>query len=131
MKHSKELQGRNKNFKELQGRNKNFGFLFLISIAFTISLSCNEPTSPVFGTYRIYSEDPSVKRWIAGENTYIKLNNNKTIVYNSTMNGKQRFHFEGVFALDKKTNTLMIQWKDGKLPNRLQVQNIGSDYVIQ
>jgi len=96
-----------------------------------VLFSCNKTTSPVFGTYKIYSEDPSVKRWIAGENTYLKLSNDYTIVYNSTINGKQKFHFDGNFVLDQKTNELTIEWKQGKLPTKLQVQQVGSDYIIQ
>src|SRR5204863_5532123 len=114
--------------EKLKG-NRCPGFLFLISVA--VFLSCGKRTMPLFGTYRIYSEDPSVKRWIAGENTYIKLNNDKTIVYNSTINGKQKFHFEGEFVLDEKTNTLTIQWKAGKLPEKMQIRKIGTDYVIE
>jgi len=91
--------------------------------------SCNK-SSNILGTYRIYSNDPEVRRWIIGENTYLKLNSDNTIVYNSTMNGKQRFHFEGKFTLDKSTNTLTIQWQDGKLPSKLKIEETGSDYII-
>jgi len=108
------------------------GYLFSISIIVVMALlSCNKTTPAIFGTYRIYSDDPSEERWMIGENTYLKLNNDKTIIYNSTMNGKQRFHFEGNFTLDEKTNTLTIQWKDGKLPDKMQIQKVRSDYVIQ
>jgi len=103
-----------------------FSFLLL-----AIFLSCNKSASSVFGTYRIYSEDPAINQWVVGENTYLKLKEDNTIIYNSTMNGKQRFHFDGTFTLDDNTNTLTIQWKQGKLPNKMQIQKIGSDYVIQ
>lgn len=107
-------------------KKRGFPFLFLV-----IFLSCNSNKSVVFGTYRIYSNDPAVQQWIVGENTYLKLNSDNTIIYNSTMNGKQRFHFEGNFTLDDKKNTLTIQWKEGKLPSKIQIQKIGTDYVIQ
>jgi len=68
---------------------------------------------------------------MVGEDTYLKVNNDHTIIYNSTMNGKQRFHFEGNFRLDDKTNTLTIQWKEGKLPDTLKIINVGPDYIIQ
>ena len=47
------------------------------------------------------------------------------------MNGKQRFHFEGKFKLDESTKTLTIEWKEGKLPSKLQIEEKGSDYIIQ
>lgn len=100
-------------------------FLWMI----TIVPSCNK-TSNVLGTYRIYSSDPAVRQWIIGENTYLKLNSDNTIIYNSTMNGKQRFHFEGKFSLDKSTNTLTIEWHEGKLPNKLRIEEKGSDFLI-
>jgi hypothetical protein len=96
----------------------------------TILSSCDKKSN-ILGTYRIYSTDPAVKQWIVGENTYLKLNSDNTIIYNSTMNGKQRFHFEGKFTLDGSTNTLTIQWQDGKLPNKLQIEKKGSDYIIR
>ena len=105
---------------------KHVFFLWMI----TILLSCNK-RSNILGTYRIYSSDPAVQQWIVGENTYLKLNSDNTIIYNSTMNGKQRFHFEGKFTLDQSTNTLTIQWQDGKLPSKLRIEQKGSDYVIQ
>lgn len=101
-------------------------FLWMI----TILPSCNK-TSNILGTYRIYSNDPAVQQWIVGENTYLKLNSDNTIIYNTTMNGKQRFHFEGKFTLDRSTNTLTIQWQDGKLPNKLKIEEEGSDYIIR
>jgi len=101
-------------------------FLWMI----TVLPSCDK-TSNLLGTYRIYSNDPAVQQWIVGENTYLKLNSDNTIIYNTTMNGKQRFHFEGKFTLDKSTNTLTIQWQDGKLPSTLKIEESGSDYIIR
>jgi hypothetical protein len=109
------------------------GFTLLIShlVTMVILLSCSSKDPAIFGTYRLYSEDPSVQKWIAGENTFLKVNIDKTIIYNSTMNGKQRFHFEGSFNLDSRTNTLSIRWKDGRLPGKMQIERKGSDYIIQ
>jgi len=108
-----------------------FTSILLLTIVVAILLSCNRRRPAVVGTYKMYSDDPSVQAWIAGENTYIKLNSDNTIVYNSTINGKQKFHFNGSFVLDEKTNELTIQWKEGKLPDKLLVQQIGPDYFIQ
>jgi len=113
----------------LETQKRIFTFVvFLWTI--TILPSCGK-TSNVLGTYRIYSNDPAVQQWIVGENTYLKLNSDNTIIYNSTMNGKQRFHFEGKFKLDESTKTLTIEWKEGKLPSKLQIEEKGSDYIIQ
>src|SRR4030095_2353205 len=112
-------------------RQKFIG-LFSIAIMMFLFLSCNNKSTPaIVGTYRIYSEDPSIQRWIAGEDTYFKLNDDHTIIYNSTINGKPKFNFDGNFVLDQKTNELTIDWNQGKLPNKLQVQQVGSDYIIQ
>ena len=96
-----------------------------------VSLSCNSKNPDIYGTYRIFSEDPSIEKWLAGETTFLQLNSNNTIIYQSTMNGKQRFHFEGNFSFDRKTNTLTIHWTDGKLPNKMQIEKRGDDYIIQ
>jgi hypothetical protein len=105
--------------------------VFLIALTFNLLFSCNETTQAVYGKYKLFSTDPSIQRWFAGEDTYVKLNSDHTIIYNSTMNGKQRFHFEGNFTLDDKTNTLTIQWKAGKLPDTLKIRNVGQEYIIQ
>jgi len=108
------------------GMLKYVFFLWMITI-----LPACQNNSNILGTYRIYSNDPAVQQWIVGENTYLKLNSDHTIIYNSTMNGKQRFHFEGKFTLDQSTNTLTIQWQDGKLPGKLRIEQKGQDYIIQ
>jgi hypothetical protein len=115
---------------EIQRRLNTVTFLLMLSITVTATLFCNKTTSPVFGTYKMYSDDPALYEWMAGENTYLKLNTDKTIVYNSTINGKQKFHFEGNFTLDEGTNELTIQWKQGTLPSKLQVQKIGGNKII-
>ena|SRR5437763_4295580 len=111
--------------------NRNLKVFFSVVISTLVSLSCNSKSPDIYGTYRLFSDDPSIEKWLAGETTFLQLNSNNTIIYNSTMNGKQRFHFEGNFALDRKTNTLTIRWKDGKLPNILQIEKKGHDYIIQ
>lgn len=93
--------------------------------------SCKEHAhSQIFGTYRLYSDDPSVQMWIAGENTYLQLLEDHTIVYNNTLNGKPKFHFKGEFTFNEKTNTLNIKWKEGNLPDKLTVEKKEPDYVI-
>lgn len=108
-----------------------FVWKVFIPSVLTILFSCNKRSPAILGTYKMYSDDPSVQAWIAGENTYIKLNSDNTIVYNTTINGKQKFHFNGNFILDESSNELIIQWKEGKMPNKLRVQQVGADYIIQ
>jgi hypothetical protein len=86
-------------------------------------------TPPVYGVYRIYSDDPAIRLYIQDQNTYLKINTDQTIVYNTTINGKPKFSFEGTFT--QKNNELAIQWKDGKLPSSLTVEKKGDDQIIK
>jgi hypothetical protein len=86
-------------------------------------------TLPVQGIYRIYSDDPAVRLYIQEQNTYLKLNANQTIVYNTTINGKQKFYFEGTYT--HRNNEISIKWKDGKLPSNLTIEKKGDDQIIK
>lgn len=93
--------------------------------------ACKKDSSSIYGTYEIYSDDPAVRMFIRGQDTYIKLNEDQTIIYHNTINGKPKFHIEGTYTLDKKTNDLTIRWKEGKLPANLKVEKQGEDQVIK
>lgn len=102
---------------------------FLIFSCFFLP-GCKNDNPNIFGTYKIYSDDPAVRLFIEGQDTYIKLNDDQTIVYNSTINGKPKFHNEGTFTLDKN-NEITIQWKTGKLPGKLRIEMGKDDYMIR
>lgn len=107
--------------------------ILILSVAI-ISLACSDSKdrSPnIYGTYIIYSDDPQLKRFTEGQDTYIRLNKDKTIVYNSTINYKPKFNFKGNFTFDEKTNTLTIEWKSGKLPDKITVEKKEEDYLIR
>jgi hypothetical protein len=84
---------------------------------------------PVQGIYRIYSDDPAIRLYIQEQNTYIKLNADQTIVYNTTINGKPKFYFEGTYT--HRNNEISIKWKDGKLPSNLTIEKKGDDQIIK
>jgi hypothetical protein len=85
--------------------------------------------STVQGTYRIYSDDPAIRLYIQDQNTYIKLNADRTIVYTTTINGKPKFHFEGTYT--QQNNEIAIKWKEGKLPSKLTIEKKGDDHIIK
>lgn len=106
--------------------------MVMLAIGIFLLYSARKETvvaSPVYGVYRIYSDDPAIRLYIQDQNTYIKVNTDHTIVYNTTINGKPKFSFEGTFT--QKNNELAIQWKDGKLPSRLTVEKKGDDEIIK
>lgn len=106
-------------------------FLILLTlIAVLLFFNKREP-SAVYGSYKIYSNDPMVNKFTSGQDIYLKINNDRTIIYHTTINGKPKFHNTGVFTLDEKTNTLAIQWKDGKLPSKLKIEKQKENYVIK
>ncbi|UOK42294.1 MULTISPECIES: hypothetical protein [Flavobacterium] len=106
-------------------------FLLLITfIAVVLFFNKKEP-STVYGSYKIYSNDPMVNKFTSGEDIYLKVNNDRTIIYHTTINGKLKFHNTGVFTLDEKTNTLGIRWKEGKLPSKLKIEKQKENYVIK
>lgn len=111
----------------------HFTFLILMGIIF-LSSGCggtDDATSFIYGKYKWYSEDPSVKRFIIYEDNYLKINEDQTIVYHTTINSKPKFNIEGEFTLDKETTTLNIKWKEGKLPAKLTIEKKGEDYIIK
>lgn len=84
---------------------------------------------PVQGIYRIYSDDPAIRLYIQDQNTYIKLNADRTVVYSTTINGKPKFHFEGTYT--QQDNEIVIKWKEGKLPSKLTIEKKGDDQIIK
>lgn len=108
-----------------------FGVTVIIVLAIgIIFLFANKKDQPsIYGVYRIYSNDPAVQLFIAGQNTYLKLNEDRTIVYNTTINGVPKFHFEGTFI--QHNNELAITWKDGKLPGKLKIETQQNNQIIK
>lgn len=110
------------------------GMAVIVLVASTVFLLFSLSQAPlmplqVHGIYRIYSDDPAIKLYIQNQNTYIKLNPDKTIVYNTTINGKPKFHFEGTYR--QQHGEIVIEWKDGKLPSKLSIEKKGDDQVIK
>lgn len=106
-------------------------FLILLTLITVLLFFIKREPSAVYGSYKIYSNDPMVNKFISGQDIYLKINSDRTIIYHTTINGKQKFHNTGVFTLDEKTNTLAIQWKDGKLPSKLKIEKQGEGFVIK
>lgn len=106
-----------------------------VSVIIAIAIGCiflfaiKREQPDIYGLYRIHSEDPSVKLYIAGQNTYIKVGQDRTIIYNTTINGIPKFHFDGTFT--QQNDEIIIQWKSGKLPANLKIEQQGNDQVIQ
>lgn len=105
--------------------------ILILLIGSIFFVSCRQDTYSIQGTYRIYSEDPMVKLFIAGQDTYIRIQDDGKIIYNTTINQKPKFHNEGTYTLDEKTNTLEIKWDSGKLPTKLTVEKEKEDYLIR
>jgi hypothetical protein len=99
-----------------------------ILLLFSLNRGLASPT-PVQGIYRIYSNDPAIRLYIQDQNTYIKLNADRTIVYSTTINGKPKFHFEGTYT--QQDNEIAIKWKEGKLPSKLTIEKKGDDHIIK
>jgi hypothetical protein len=106
--------------------------IVLITLTVCMLYALNQvPASPlpVQGIYRIYSDDPAIRLYIQDQNTYIKLNADRTIVYSTTINGKPKFHFEGTYT--QQDNEIAIKWKAGKLPSKLTIEKKGDDHIIK
>lgn len=116
---------------KMDARKIAFNKLMALVLVIMLCTSCKQKASPVSGTYRITSDDPVAKMLLAAENTYIKVNNDGTILYNTTLNQKPKFHILGTYTLDEKTNTLHVKWDSGKLPNKLTVQKVQANDVIR
>lgn len=118
----------------MKKKNELFTIIIIV-LAFVASafiFFTREPKpNPVFGTYRIYTTDPNILRHVINQDISLKLNENHTIAYNTTLNGKRFQDISGTFVLDEKTNTLTIAWLRGKLPKKLKVEKEGNDYIIR
>lgn len=116
---------------------KQYGILTSVVIVLALILSAfvfltsKKSVSPVYGVYRIASDDPMIQRSVQNQDIYLKVNQDHLIVYNTTVNGKPMFNVKGAFTVDFKTNTLNINWFGGKLPKQLKVEHEGNDYVIR
>jgi len=114
--------------------NKNNAIVTLFCLMLISFFACHnndDPSSFIFGRYKLFSNDPSLQQFTSGENTFIEIGKDETIIYNSTINNKPKFNFSGTYKFNKKTNTLAIEWKDGKLPAVLKVETVNDGYVIR
>ena len=105
--------------------------LCLMLISFFSCDNNNDPSSFIYGKYKLFSTDPSMQQFTAGENTFIGIEKDGTITYNSTINNKPKFNFSGTYKFDKETNTLTIEWKEGKLPGVLKIEPVDDGHVIK
>lgn len=114
--------------------NKNSATTVLFCLMLISFFACHnndEPSSFIYGKYRIFSTDPSMQQFTSGENTFIEIMKDGTIIYNSTINNKPKFNFTGTYQFNKETSTLTIQWKEGKLPGILGVETVDDGYIIK
>ena len=105
--------------------------LILLLTIFGVACSTKESSGNIYGTYQIYSEDPEVRRFIEGQDTYIRLNDDQTVIYNSTINNKLKYNIKGKFSYEEKTNTLTINWEEGNLPDKLKIEKEGAANIIR
>ena len=103
----------------------------LMLISFFACHNNEDPSSFIYGKYKLFSTDPSLQQFTSGENTFIKIDEDGAITYNSTINNKPKFNFSGTYKFDKETNTLTIQWKEGKLPGVLNIETVDDGYIIK
>ena len=111
---------------------KNYALVPLLFI--TLLLSCSDNTGealPIHGKYKMFSNDPAISRFIAIEDNYIQVNTDNTIIYNSTINGKPKFNFKGDYTYEPVSNTLTVQWEEGKLPAQLKVELADGEHIIK
>lgn len=123
--HKKRLSGNKK-----PGNAACFISAFLILIT-VVSCSDTPTSSPLYGTYKQQIPDSLIGILNAGHDAVIKVNNDKTINYNTTINYKPKFNIDGVYTLDEKTNTLKIKWNSGKLPDIINIEKVKEDYIIK
>lgn len=109
------------------------GAVLLLALIFSafVFFTKKKETSPVYGTYRISSNDPMIQRSVQNQDIYFQLKDDHLIIYNTTINGKPKFNLKGAYTVDTKTNTLNIKWFGGHLPKHLKVENEGEDYIIR
>ena len=111
---------------------KNYALLLLLCITFLLSCSdYSDEASSIYGKYKMFSSDPAISQFIAHEDNYIQVSKDKTIVYNSTINGKPKFNFKGDYTYDREANTLLIKWVSGKLPDKLKIEEIEGERLIK
>jgi hypothetical protein len=111
---------------------KNYALVPLLFISLLLSCSdSNSDSSSIHGKYKMFSDDPAISRFIANEDNYIRVNNDNTIVYNSTINGKPKFNFKGNYTYDPLSKTLTVQWAEGKLPAQLKVELADGEHIIK
>ncbi|HJS54179.1 MAG TPA: hypothetical protein VJ765_06525 [Chitinophagaceae bacterium] len=110
---------------------KNRASLHLLCITLLLSCSDNTGSLPIYGKYKMFSNDPAVRQFIANEDNYIQVNPDKTIVYNSTINNKPKFNFKGEYDYEKESGTLNIKWTAGGLPAQLKIEVTEEDYIIR
>jgi hypothetical protein len=110
---------------------KNHAFPLLLFITLLLSCADNTGSLPIYGKYKMFSNDPAVSQFITNEDNYIQVNPDNTIVYNSTINNKPKFNFKGAYTYEKESNTLNVKWTEGKLPDKLKIEISGEDQIIR
>ena|SRR5215510_10143237 len=114
-------------------KSKNGSLFFLPAFLFSLMMSCSNPgdsPSSIYGKYKAFSNNPSINQFIINEDNYIMLNDDKAIIYHTTINGKPKFNFKGRYDYMKESGTLNIKWEEGKLPDQLRIEKSGEDYLI-
>ena len=110
---------------------KNYALIPLLTFILLLSCSDNKKESlPIHGKYKMFSNDPAISQFIAIEDNYIRVNNDGTIIYNSTINGKPKFNFRGDYTYDPGSKILTIKWAEGKLPAQLKVESVDDEHTI-
>lgn len=103
--------------------------IIVIALGIIFLFGIREVRSSIYGVYTIYSNDPAEKLFIARKNTYIKINEDSTIVYNATINGVPKQHFEGTYT--QQDNEIIIKWKNGRLPSKLIIEKRRDEQLIK
>lgn len=126
----------NENFKSIEPALDKYiigPFILLLFIAVLLASGCDRAETKkeqIYGKYRAYSEDPRDQRFLAAEDNYLEIKADK-IVYQTTINQKPKFYFEGRYQLNSKTLELEIEWKEGKLPKKLKIEKDSENLFIK
>lgn len=117
------------NNKRRQHAVEAFTKVLAVFLCFFLS-SCAKNNRDIAGVYNYYSEDRLAMRMMAGQNTYLKIDDKQTIIYHTEINGKKIIQHEGIYHLGKD-NMLNINWKTGKVPGQLKIEKEGEHYIIK
>lgn len=104
-----------------------YGFLILLCI------NCREHENiPVelVGNYRIFTGDTALIDATGGENNYLEIRKNNTIIFHTPTKENKALTINGNFKFNWENNTLSITWQDDKLPSTLKIEKNGNDRII-